>query len=201
MSRAFLVVAALTALTPAVVHAQSNPNCLREKRADEVVGGLVGAGVGAIVGSLVSHGGTGATVGGGVGGAAAGALVGRASAHCGQNRYGYYDDHGQWVSYRSTDYGYVGPDGKWVAQAAPPPAPGDTRARELEMQAALERRLDEGSLARREGRQALRSLSEISAIDADYRSGDDGRLTPAQHQDIEARLDGLAQATGLPQDR
>lgn len=199
MSRAFLF-AVISALIPAVVHAQSDPDCLREKRADEVVGGLVGAGVGAIVGSLASHGGTGATVGAGAGGAAAGALIGRASAHCGQNRYGYYDDRGQWVSYRSTDYGYVGPDGRWVAQAAPPPETGDTRTRELQMQAELERRLDDGRLARREGRQDLRSLSEISAIDADYRSGD-GRLTPAQHQDIEARLDGLARTAGLPQDR
>jgi hypothetical protein len=200
MSRAFLLAAALTALTPAVVRAQSDPNCLREKRADEVVGGLVGAGVGAIIGAVASHGGTAATVGGGAGGAAAGVLVGSATAHCGQNRYGYYDDRGQWVSYRSTDYGFVGPDGRWVAKASPPPARDDTRARELNLQARLERRLDEGSLPQREGSQALRNLSEIAAMDADYRSAD-GRLAPAQRQDIEARLDNLAQAMGLDQDR
>lgn len=198
MSRTFLLAVALAALAPAVVHAQSAPTCLREKRADEVVGGLIGAGVGAIVGAVATHGGAGATVAGGAGGGVAGVLVGRATAHCGQNRYGYYDDRGQWVSYRTTDYGYVGPDGRWVAQRPPPPEPGDTRAREMQMQAQLERRLDEGSLARGEGRQALRSLSEIAAIDADYRSGD-GRLTPAQRHDIEARLDGLARATGLRQ--
>ena len=200
MSRALLIAAVVTALVPSIVHAQSDPSCLREKRADEVVGGLVGAGVGVIIGAVASHGGAAATVGGGIGGATAGAVVGSASAHCGQNRYGYYDDRGQWVSYRSTDYGYVGPDGRWVAQPAPPPARGDTRARELDLQATLERRLDEGSLPQREGRRALRSLSEIAATDADYRSAD-GRLSPAQRQDIETRLDQLAQAAGLAQTR
>jgi hypothetical protein len=149
---------------------------------------------------VASHGGAAATVGGGAGGAAAGALVAGATAHCGQNRYGYYDDRGQWMSYRTTNDGYVGPDGRWVAQAPPPPAPDDTRAREQRMQAELERRLDEGGLSRGEGRQALRNLNQIAAIDADYR-GDDGRLTPAQRQDIEARLDGLAHATGIAHDR
>jgi hypothetical protein len=200
MCRAYLLGALLVALAPAIVRADPEPSCLRDRRADEVVGGLIGAGVGALVGAAASHGGAAATVGGGVGGAAAGALVAHATVHCGQNRYGYYDDRGQWMSYRMTDDGYVGPDGKWVAQAPPPPAPGDTRAREIRMQAELERRLDEGRLPRGEGRQALRSLNEIAAIDADYRS-DDGRLTPAQRQDIEARLDGLAQATGIAQDR
>src|ERR1700758_4076561 len=121
MPRAFLFGALLIALVPAVVSADPDPSCLREKRAAEVVGGLVGAGVGALAGALVSHGGTAATLGGGVGGAAAGALVAHATVHCGQNRYGYYDDRGRWMSYRMTDDGYVGPDGRWVAQ--PPPAP------------------------------------------------------------------------------
>jgi hypothetical protein len=200
MSRAFLLGAVVLALAPTIVQADQNPSCLRDKRADEVVGGLIGAGVGALVGALASHGGAAATVGGGAGGAAAGALAGSAAVHCGQNSYGYYDDRGQWMSYRTTDDGYVGPDGKWVAQAPPSPAPGDTRARELRMQADLERRLDEGGLSRGQGRQALRSLNEIAAIDADYRSGD-GRLTPAQRQDIEERLDGLARATGIADDR
>jgi hypothetical protein len=200
MSRAYLLAALLVALAPTIVRADPDPSCLRDKRADEVLGGLIGAGVGALAGAVASHGGAAATVGGGVGGAAAGAFVGGATVHCGQNRYGYYDDRGQWMSYRTTDDGSVGPDGKWVAGPPPEPDPGDTRARELRMQAALERRLDEGRVSRNEGRQALRSLNEISAIDADYRS-DDGRLTPAQRQDIEARLDGLAQATGIAQDR
>ncbi|MBV8683746.1 MAG: hypothetical protein JO111_12800 [Caulobacteraceae bacterium] len=200
MSRAYLLGAMLMVLAPSFAHAQSDPACLRDKRADEVAGGLVGAAVGAIVGAVASHGGTAATVGGGVGGAAAGALVAHTTVHCGQNRYGYYDDRGEWVSYRATDDGYVGPDGQWVAQTPPSPDPGDTRAREIRMQSALERRLDEGGLTRDQGRRALRSLSEISAIDADYRS-DDGRLTPAQHQDIEGRLDGLARATGLAEEQ
>ncbi|HEY2049352.1 MAG TPA: hypothetical protein VGH03_08415 [Caulobacteraceae bacterium] len=195
-SRLFMIAASVSALIPLVGHAQSDPNCLREKRADEVVGGLVGAGVGVIVGSLASHGGTAATIGAGAGGAAAGALIGGAASHCGQNRYGYYDDRRQWVSYRSTDYGYVGPDGKWVAQAAPQASPDDTRTREMRMQAELDQRIDDGRLDRREGREALRNLSEISAIDADYRR-DDGRLSPSQRQDIEARLDRLAHSTAF----
>lgn len=197
MSRAYLLGALVIALAPTLVLADPDPACLRDRRADETIGGLIGAGVGAIVGAVASHGGTAATVGGGAGGAVAGALAAHGAVHCGQNRYGYYDDRGAWISYRSTDSGFVGPDGRWIARTPPPPDPGDTRAREIRMQTALERRLDEGALPRDEGRRALRSLSDISAIDADYRS-DDGRLTPAQRRDIEGRLDALSEATGLP---
>jgi hypothetical protein len=195
-----------TLLAPALASAQPD-RCLHERRGDEVIGALIGGGVGAIVGNLATHGGAGATAAGGVTGAAAGAVVGGASARCGQNRYGYYDDAGRWVPNRVTAYGYVNPDGVWV-RGAPPVADqasdrwgadegADTRAREQSLEAALERRMDDGVVSQRDGRRAMRDLRDIDAVDAAYRNGAGGRLTPDQRRDIEARLDALAARLGL----
>jgi hypothetical protein len=195
------------AAVPAIAAAQPD-RCLHEKRSDEIVGALVGAGVGALIGNTVTHGGVGATVAGGAAGGAAGALAGGASARCGQNRYGYYDAAGRWVPERVTAYGYYGPDGHWVAgrppgyatavdaAAAPAWSGGDTRAREQALEAALERRMDQGTLPARDGRRALRDLRDIGATDTAYRR-DDGRLTPDQRRDVEGRLDELAARMGV----
>jgi hypothetical protein len=201
MSRVPLVVAtAILVIAPCVAAAQGDRPCLREKRADEVVGALIGGGVGALIGNAVTGGHAGATVAGAASGAVAGAVVGSTATHCGENRYGYYDDAGHWVSYRSTAYGYIGPDGRWVnasgAGDGQGAAPEDTRGRELRIEAALERRMDEGALPPGEGRRALRALHDISATDAAYRSAD-GRLSPSQRRDIDARLDALTGGLGL----
>jgi hypothetical protein len=173
--RKLLPTAALTALlAPALAEAQTD-RCLHEKRGDEVIGALLGGGVGAVAGG--------------------------ASARCGQNRFGYYDDAGRWVPYRVTANGYVGPDGAWVRGAPPLAEAADTRARESGFEAALERRMDEGSVSERDGRRAMRDLEDIAAVDAAYRAGDQGRLSPDQRRDIDARLDALAARLGLGADR
>jgi hypothetical protein len=193
---------------PALASGQAD-RCLGERGQDQLIGALIGAGVGAIVGNTASHGRVGATLGGGAGGAALGAVAGGASARCGQNRYGYYDDAGRWISYRATAYGYTDPDGRWIDR--PPAEPTamddgesgrrfeDTRAREQLLAAQLERAMNAGAISQRDGGRALRDLRDIGATDAAYRSGD-GRLSAAQRQDIDARLAALAQRFSLRAD-
>jgi hypothetical protein len=205
MTKLLATAVAAVTLAPALACAQSD-HCLREGRGDVTLGALIGGGVGAIIGNTITRGGVGATVAGGATGAAAGAVVAGASARCGQNRYGFYDDAGRWVPNRVTAYGYVGPGGAWV-RGAPPVAEqassswgardADTRAREQSLEARLERRMDEGAVSARDGRRGLRDLQDTAAVDAAYRAGDDGRLAPAQRADIDARLGAVATRLGL----
>jgi hypothetical protein len=202
---AIAVLAVLAA--PSLAVAQSE-RCLRERRGDEINGALVVGGLGGIIGDLATHGRAGPTVLGAVAGAATGYGLGHVFGHCGQNANGYYDEAGRWVPYRATAYGYYGPDGAWVDGPAPgyagtatagdPPrvADEDTRAQEQSLGAAVERRMDEGALSQRDARQAMRALQDIGAIDADYRSTD-GRLTPDQRRDIQARLAALRARVGV----
>ena len=138
MSKTMISLAALAALAfvPTLASAQeSHRECVEHKQGNEVAGAVIGGIGGALLGNAIGHGGgrEGGTIIGGVGGAAAGAAIAGSSVHCGENRYGWYDDRGSWVPRQRYDRGWYGPDGVWVAAdaAATVPAYGyETRTYE-----------------------------------------------------------------------
>jgi len=81
------------------------------------------------------------------------------------------------------------------------PAPGyglpgiarmDTREREVRLEARINARLSDGSLAQDSASRDLRRLDEVRHMDAAYRDGNaDGGLSPDQYADIDQRLDSL----------
>jgi hypothetical protein len=100
--------------------------------------------------------------------------------------------------------GYAPPPAR--SYAPPPPSYGDqyatnggaqwrgapmgTRQREQWLRERIQQRVSEGAIDDRRGRHALRELSDIERMDADYRGGD-GHLNDDQRRDIMARLDAV----------
>lgn len=103
---------------PSLASAQSN--CQDRRHDNRVAGTVIGAGLGALLGNVVSEGGgkTGGTIIGGVGGAVAGNVIAGSGTHCGENRYGYYDQSGQWVPNTRNAEGYYDANGQWVTTRA-----------------------------------------------------------------------------------
>ncbi|HWF00269.1 MAG TPA: hypothetical protein VG248_10775 [Caulobacteraceae bacterium] len=224
MTKKILVLASVGALSlaPVLAHAQDeHRRCVDAKSGNAVAGAVIGGVGGALLGGAIGeHGGReGGAIIGGVGGAAAGAAIGAGSVHCDENRYGWYDDRGQWIPRDRRPDGYYGPDGRWVAMSAgpgygPPPegdraygarpyddrGPGadmrDTRAREARLEQRIEHRMSDGRLDRDTGERALRRLSHVRDQDAQYRQYS-GQLTPDQYRYIDGQLDQLSQWTRI----
>jgi len=197
---------ALAVSAPVAALAQPDSPCEQQKQGNEVLGAVVGGGLGALFGNSVSGGRAGGAIIGGVGGAAVGASVAASSVHCGDPAYGSYNDSGQWVPKGPVAAGYYGPDGRWmgepppeVAEGSPAPVHGpegmglaDTRARETRLEARINARLADGSLARDSANRDFRRLDDVRQMDAAFRDGNgDGGLSPDQYRDIDQRLDAL----------
>ena len=121
-----LAAAGALALVPALASAQdSYRRCEQQKQGNALAGAVIGGIGGALLGNAIGRGGgrEGGTVIGGLGGAAAGAAIGNSSVHCGENRYGWYDEGGQWVPRQRYASGWYGPDGAWVAADVAASAP------------------------------------------------------------------------------
>lgn len=198
---------AMAALYPATALAQPDPTCEEQKQGDEVLGAVVGGGLGALFGNSVSGGRAGGTIIGGVGGAAVGASVAGSGVDCADPAYGNYDSEGQWIPNRSMADGAYGPAGGWAGGPPPPYVasgppgsshgpPGvsrtDTGEREMRLEALINARLSDGSLARDSASRDFRRLDDVRHMDAAYRDGNgDGGLSPDQYGDIDQRLDSL----------
>jgi len=124
--------------------------------------------------------------------------------------YGYYDADGHWVdnsnSY-ATRQGYA----SQPAYAPPPTGDADHRdyrrqgewtdnrqdltAREAWLESDIRQRIDNGTLDRHAGHDALRTLRDIRRDDANARD-DDNQVPPDQRADLERRLDDLASRVG-----
>jgi hypothetical protein len=122
------------------------------------------------------------------------------------NSQGYYDNQGGWTPAATT--GYWNTRGQWVA-ATPSAydraanasydnrtqwdgAATDFRSRAAWLDEKIQRGIEDGSLSRRDGRRAERSLREIRRQEGSMRHYH-GQLRPADEATIQARLDGLRQ--------
>lgn len=122
------------------------------------------------------------------------------------NSQGYYDSHGGWTPANTA--AYWDSRGQWVA--ATPSAydradnasyddrsrmngpARDFRTRAAWLDRQIQRGVDDGSLSRRDGRQAERSLRNLRRQEAGMRHYH-GQLRPADEATMQARLDGLRQ--------
>ena len=195
---------AAASLIPSLAMAQVT---CEQRSANRAAGTAVGAVAGALLGSAVAgHGdkGTGAVIGG-VGGAVIGNQLSRGPRDC-AHAYGYYDNDNRWHDNhvdRSVAYGYYDRHGVWV-DGAPPNVGGygvntsyesrqntlsvDSRIARIDQRIQRGRR--DGSLSRREAREARDHLNDIRA---EYRARQrDGRLSDRDETRLQARLDRLA---------
>ncbi len=134
---------------------------------------------------------------------------------------GYYGPDGGWVASAPAGYADNGPPppynngssyggsayGPPPSQYGPPPAPAygqdatytdrgpgrmSLRDREDHMDQRIHQAMNDGTISGRRGPRALRDLSDIRRMDADYRSSSpDGHLNPGQRADLDQRLDAL----------
>jgi hypothetical protein len=196
----FAVAAAIPSLAMAQVTCE-------QRSANRAAGTAVGAVAGALLGSAVAgrhDRGTGAVIGG-VGGAVVGNQLSRGPRDC-AHAYGYYDNDNRWHDNgvdRSVAYGYYDRDGAWI-DGAPPNvgryganASYDSRRNTLDVDSRIAR-IDEriqrgrenGSLTRREARQARDTLNDIRH-EQHYRLAD-GRWSDRDEARLQARLDQLS---------
>jgi hypothetical protein len=120
------------------------------------------------------------------------------------NAQGYYDNQGGWTP--ATTRGYWDTRNQWVA-ATPSAydrasnaayenrrnwdgAPTDVQSRAAWLEQRIQKGVDDGSLSRRDGRQELRTLSDIRRDEARMRHPG-GRLREQDEVRIQARLDTL----------
>lgn len=106
---------------------------------------------------------------------------------------GYYDSRGRWVSTESSYRGYTqssrNDDNRFDMWRG---VGNGTREREAHLDQRIRRMMSSGRLSRREGQQALRTLTEIRAYDTQLRRRNGGRLGPRNTQMVNERLDQLA---------
>jgi hypothetical protein len=98
---------------------------------------------------------------------------------------GYYNSRGRWVH---VDAG-VGPDKHRGRQ-------GDISARQIWLDERIHRGLNDGSLTRSEGQQALRALAEIGRQER-YLRKRGGQLRPRDEVTIHAKLDDLTESVRI----
>jgi len=194
---------AAVALLPSLARAQET---CEQRSANRAAGTALGAVAGALLGSAVAgHGekGTGAIIGG-VGGAVIGNQASRGPRDC-AHAYGYYDNDGRWHDNRvdrSVAYGYYDREGVWV-DGPPPNVAGYSAnaayvgreamsidARIARLDERIQRSRSDGSLSRRESKDAERTLNDIRHDEINRASG--GILTDRDRSELEARLDRLA---------
>jgi hypothetical protein len=215
--RKHLILAAVSvaALIPSLAMAQETCEQRSANRAAGTVGGAV---VGALLGSAIGahgHKGDGAIVGG-VGGAIVGNQLAKGDRDC-THAYGWYDNDGRWHA-NSVDrsvasgyydrsgawiegepHGYYDSRGVWVASAGTYGANasyetrrnvGDLDARIARLDARIDNDRRDGSLSRREARDAMNTLNDIRR-DERYRLSD-GRLGDNDVSMLWSRLDRLS---------
>jgi type II secretory pathway pseudopilin PulG len=117
---------------------------------------------------------------------------------------GYYDTSGRWVAGPAT--GYYDTQGRWFEtadrvqryrtdssyQTRGGPAV-DMRTREAWLEQKIQAGIQEGSLTRREGMRADRTLNQIRRDEANMRRRD-GQLSQRNETRIQARLDALSES-------
>ncbi|OYX35264.1 MAG: hypothetical protein B7Y99_03885 [Caulobacterales bacterium 32-69-10] len=207
--RSLLLVGGLVAAmaVPAIADAQAR--CERDRSTNRAAGTVVGAGIGALLGSAIAgnSSNTAGTIAGGVAGAIAGnQLAKRAGEPC---PTGYYEAYEDGRPYQNSNYnqgqqGYnQGPPNSgqyYNGQPAYGPqaesqfwngAPRGVRQRIEFMQTRIERGERNGTLSRREAATARQDLADVRRMEIRLRQRDGGRLTPADREYIQARIDDV----------
>ena len=193
--RSLLLVGGLVATMamPAIADAQTR--CERDRSTNRAAGTVVGAGIGALLGSAIAgnSSNTAGTIAGGVAGAIAGnQLAKRAGEPCPTGYYEAYEDGRPYSGYspRATTYGAYGsnvpqPGEFWNG------APQGVRERIDFMQTRIDRAERNRTLDRREAARAREDLADVRRMEINLRNRDGGRLTPADREYIQARIDDV----------
>jgi hypothetical protein len=165
---------------PAVADAQTR--CERDRSTNRAVGTVVGAGIGALLGSAIagnSSNTAGAIVGGVAGGVAGNQIAKNAGEPC---PTGYYE-----VPTVAPAPG-PGPGAFWTG------APVGIRERIDYMQRRIDRADRNRDLSRREAEIARDNLASVRRMEVSLRRRDGGRLTAADREYLQTRLDDVGRS-------
>jgi hypothetical protein len=204
--RSLLLAGSLVAVlaVPAIADAQTR--CERDRSTNRAAGTVVGAGIGALLGSAIAgnSSNTAGTIAGGVAGAIAGnQLAKKAGEPC---PTGYYETPQQGYNqggqrYETPQQGYNQGGQRYyeTPTTAPVPGPGafwngapqGVRERIDFMQARIDRGERNGTLSRREAATARQDLNDVRRMEISLRRRDGGRLTGADREYIQARIDDV----------
>lgn len=206
MRNLLLIGGLVTAMAvPAIADAQTR--CERDRSTNRAAGTVVGAGIGALLGSAIA--GNSSNTAGAIAGAVAGGVAGnqlakKAGEPCPTGYYESYSDG------RPVNAGYpnAGQSFNGAPVGGPPPGsyvqgdyrdPGDfwngapqgVRQRIDFMASRIDRGERNGTLSRREADRARQDLSDVRRIEVRLRQRDGGRLTGADREYIQARIDDV----------
>jgi hypothetical protein len=196
--RSLLLVGGMIAAmaVPAIADAQTR--CERDRSTNRAAGTVVGAGIGALLGSAIAgnSSNTAGTIAGGVAGAIAGNQLSKnVGEPCPTGYYEAYPDGRRYDNATGytpgvTTYGAYGSN-------VPPAgdfwngAPQGVRQRIDYMAMRIDRAERNGTLNRREAARARQDLADVRRMEVNLRRRDGGRLTPADREYIQARIDDV----------
>jgi type IV secretory pathway TrbL component len=185
--RSLLLVGGMVAAmaVPAIADAQTR--CERDRSTNRAAGTVVGAGIGALLGSAIAgnSSNTAGTIAGGVAGAIAGnQLAKRAGEPCPTGYYEAYSD-GRPYYETPTTAPMPAPETFWRG------APQGVRERIDFMATRIDRGERNGTLNRREAATARADLNDVRRMEVSLRRRDGGRLTAADREYIQARIDDV----------